>query len=64
MPREKEAFRDQLQRLTEAFPGQEVLNAKEIAQYLHKDVRTVRQIFSFKKRLGISVVQMAREMLP
>lgn len=64
MPLEKEGYRDQLERLTEAFPGKEVLTAKEVAQFLGRDVRTVRENFSFKKAIGISIVQLARELLP
>lgn len=64
MPREKEAFRDQLERLTKAFPGKEVLTATEVARFLGRDVRTVREHFTFKKAIGISIVQLARELLP
>lgn len=33
MPREKEAYRDNLERLMERFPGKEVLSFKEVSQF-------------------------------
>ena len=33
MPREKEGFRDNLERLDEAFPGKELLTQREAAAY-------------------------------
>ena len=34
MPREKECFRDNLQRLDERFPDKELLNGNDVALYL------------------------------
>jgi len=64
MPREKEAYRDQLERIIEAFPGREYILPSELSKWLKRDIRTVRRLFSFKKGFGISIVQLAREMLP
>ena len=64
MAREKEMLREQLARISEAFPGKECLTATEVARWMGKDVKTVRRAFSFKKPFGISIVQLAREMLP
>ena len=41
MPREKELYRENLARLDAAFPGRELIPAKEAARYLGMDVRTV-----------------------
>lgn len=48
MAREKEAYRDNLERILEAFPGREILYQKEIAQWLHMDSRTVKANFPMK----------------
>lgn len=62
MPREKECFRDMLQRLDAAFPSKEFLNQKEAAEFTGRDPRTIRNNFGkfFKPGLGISKVQLAR----
>ena len=46
MPREKPAFREALDRLDAAFPGREIIQQKELSQFLGLDVRTVRKYFS------------------
>lgn len=33
MPREKELFRDNLERLEEKFPGKELFNIKEVSEF-------------------------------
>ena len=38
---EKEAYRDVLERLDAAFPGQDVLTVAEIARYMRQDRRTL-----------------------
>lgn len=45
MPREKPSFRDTLDRLDAAFPGRELIQKKELAQFLGLDVRTVSRNF-------------------
>lgn len=68
MAREKEAYRDNLERILAAFPGQEILTQKQIAQWLHLDPRTVKQRFPLKEGTGrgspcwISVATLAREL--
>lgn len=63
MAKEKPDYRHQLERIQEAFPGKETLCPCEVAKWLHKDPRTVKKIFSFHPVMGISIVQLAREML-
>lgn len=41
MPREKEGFREQLARLDELFPGQEVLAMNDVCKLLRADRRTL-----------------------
>ena len=66
MAREKEAYRDNLERILEAFPGREILYQKEIAQWLHMDSRTVKANFPMKgggargASCWISVASLAR----
>ena len=60
MPREKEAYRDNLERIIEAFPGQEVIKAVQLAKWLKMDIRTVNKRFPLKEGIGISVATLAR----
>ena len=60
--REKEAFRDNLERIIEAFPGQEFIRTKQLARWLHMDPRTVEKRFPVKPGLGISIATLARWM--
>lgn len=65
MPREKECFRDQLQRLDEKYPGQEVLDLKDACDLLRTDRKTLLcdQSFPAKKVGGkyiIPLVALAR----
>lgn len=60
MPREKEAYRDNLSRILEAFPGREIITITELARWLHLDPRTVKRKFPIKEELGISVASLAR----
>lgn len=64
MGREKEMLREQMLVIRNAFPDKELLMPGEVAKWLHKDPRTVKRDFSFKPGIGISIVQLAREMLP
>ena len=43
MPREKEGFRDQLERLTEKFPGRECLTIEEASKLLQVHRQTLLQ---------------------
>ena len=58
--REKEGYRDNLERVLAAFPGREVLRPAEVARWLHMDPRTVKKAFPFKPGIGISVATLAR----
>ena len=59
MPKEKEAYRDNLERIIFAFPGKEVLTVKDVALWMKKDPRTVKKQFPFKE-YGISIATLAR----
>ncbi len=62
MPKEKECYRDQLQRLDEKFPDREMINQKELAEFLGCDPKTIRLKYKhlFTPGLGISKVKVAR----
>lgn len=66
MPREKEAYRDNLEQLMLAFPGKKELSQAEVARYLGKDRRTVAKKYSFVTKKGcrptICMVVLAREL--
>ena len=61
MPIEKELFRDNLERLDAAFPGQEMLKQVEVARYCGMALNTVKKHFSFRKH-RISKTVLAREL--
>lgn len=48
MPREKELFRDNLERLDKAFPNQELLNKSQVAQYCKIERHTAVKMFNFQ----------------
>lgn len=60
MPREKEGFRDNLERLDQAFPGREIISAADVADFTGLHITTVRKIYPIKPRIGISKVALAR----
>ena len=67
MAREKAAYRDNLERIEEAFPGQEIVTLNQLSQWLHKDPRTVARMFPLKgegrkKVKWIAVATLAREL--
>ena len=43
MPIEKEAYRDNVERLKSFFPDKELLNMKEVSDFCGIDVRTVKK---------------------
>lgn len=59
MSREKECFRDNLERISERFPGRELLTVQDVSQYTGMDRRTVKKLFEFTHNY-ISVVNLAR----
>ncbi len=60
MSREKEAYRDNLERIIEAFPDKEIITASELASWLGLNIRTVYKYFPIKKGVGISKATLAR----
>lgn len=59
MPREKEGFRNNLERLNEFFPEHELLNVTDLMRFTGRDRRTVTKFFNFKGNF-ISKVEAAR----
>ncbi len=59
MAREKELFRDNLERLDRKFPDKELLRQIDVAEYLGIDKRTVKKRYSIDKN-GIEKVKLAR----
>ena len=57
--REKELFRDNLERLDRKFPDKELLRQIDVAEYLGIDKRTVKKRYSIDKN-GIEKVKLAR----
>ena len=60
MSREKEDFRDNLERISQRFPGKEVLTYQEVCQYLGKTYKTVKKMFPDQKCGGVPVVSLAK----
>ena len=61
MSREKELFRDNLERLDAAFPNKEMLTQKDVSKYTGIGEWTVPKHFSFRKH-RISKTVLAREL--
>ena len=59
MSREKEGFRDNLERLDQKFPNTELLNVQDLVNFTGRDRRTVKDVFPFSKNY-ISKVEAAR----
>ena len=59
MSREKECFRDNIERISERFKGKELLSVRDVSQYTGMDRRTVKKRFEFTDNY-ISVVKLAR----
>ena len=60
MPREKEGFRDNLERLNEKFPDKELLSRCDVADFLGIHRTTVARWFNFSVHGYISKVTLAR----
>ena len=56
---EKEAYRDNLERICEAFPGKELLTQKDVAGFVGMTEKTVPKHFPFKSN-RISKATLAR----
>ena len=61
MSREKENFRDQLERIDKAFPDKEILSRKDVAEFTGICYSEIRKHFTLNKG-KITKVQLAREM--
>ena len=61
MPREKESYRDNVERIKEVYPTKELLIAKEVADFVGLDFRTVKKMYKFNGKY-ISVASLARQM--
>lgn len=59
MPREKELYRDYVERLDERFPDREHLSQKDCVEFLGKDKRTIKKYYGVG-RDGISKLKLAR----
>ena len=47
MPREKESYRDNLERLMDRFPGKEILSLTEVSQYTGMGYRQLKMLLIF-----------------
>lgn len=61
MPREKELFRDNIERLDKAFPNQEMLRRVDVCKFCGINYRTAEKMFSFKN-CYISKAKLASEL--
>lgn len=59
MPREREGFRDNMERLNEFFPDRELLSVTDVIRFTGRDRRTVVKFFNFRNNF-ISKVEVAR----
>ena len=62
MPREKESYRDNLERIKEKYPDKEMLRICEVSEFLGIHRRTIKKMFDFNDRNYISVASLARQM--
>lgn len=62
MPREKAAYRDNLEFLLERSEGKAMLNCAEVSRILSIDPRTAKKLFSFNPCGKISLPTLAREL--
>jgi len=61
MPREKESYRDNLERICEKCPDKEMLKISDVIRITGLDRSTVTKLFHFQNGY-ISVARLAREM--
>lgn len=59
MPREKEGYRFNLERLNEVFPDHDLLSVQDVIRFTGRNYRTVKELFPFKGNY-ISKVELAR----
>ena len=61
MPMEHPAYRDNLERIFNAFPEKEMLNVSDVKRFTGLDRENVKKLFHFKNGY-ISVASLARQM--
>lgn len=61
MSREKESYRDNLERIISFYPGKELLTPTEVSKFLGVCPRTCKKMFEFKNNY-ISIAKLARGM--
>lgn len=61
MSREKDGFRDNLERIDKAFPNKEMLNAMDLAKFEGHHRTTIRQRYVFNRFGEISKSDWARQ---
>ena len=61
MAREKESYRDNLERIAERFPGKEMLTVADVVEYTGLNRKTVKKLFEFRENY-ISIAKLARGM--
>ena len=59
MPREKELYREYVERLDERFPDKEILTQRDCVDFLGLNVKTVKNRYNITKD-GISKLKLAR----
>ena len=62
MPREKEAYRDNLERIIAAYPGKEMLTVTDVINFTGINRKTVKKMFPFNRYGYISAATLARSM--
>lgn len=63
MPREKEAYRLNLERICDYFKDEgENLNVKQVCQFTGSNYETVKKLYTFNKCNKISKAKLAMEM--
>ena len=62
MPKEREGYRDNLERLDAAFPGRELLRKSEVAGWLGISKTTLRERFDLPPGQYVSKATVAREL--
>lgn len=62
MPREKESYRDNMERICEKFPNTELLTKQDVQRFIGRNYKTVEKLFTFNKCNMISKAVLAREM--
>ena len=62
MPREKESYRDNIERIKEMYPNKELLTTNDVSRFTGLYKATVKKKFEFAKNGYISVASLARQM--